>query len=325
MGSSLLLAVLLGAASSSAAVEPLRLELLRPAGSDPVLGVRVLRVFPKGEVPCAGARVVLTLPGGLTREERAEASGVARFDSRQLSYVLPEKGGASLAARGRCGALSAEASFGVSAAELKAYLQGASKRLADEGVRLAGSARMPEARALFEEALALDPGSSRARYNLALADEKLGRRRLAVAEYVRYLLMHPEAPDRAALGRKVARLARGLKPGPPLPAEAAEVFEKGRLEAASGRWVQAGAAFAAAQALAPWWPEPYRAAGLLREQQAMRGKGAFLAHSEAALAEYRSFLETAPGDPRAADVKSRMERLRAVRSGLNAPQRIRIQ
>ena len=66
-----LVSLFLLALAAPAPAESLRLELLRPAGADPVLGVRTLRVFPTGEVPCAGAQVTLTLPGGLSTEERA--------------------------------------------------------------------------------------------------------------------------------------------------------------------------------------------------------------------------------------------------------------
>ncbi len=315
--------LLILALASPASAEGLRLELLRPAGADPVLGVRALRVFAAGEVPCAGAKVILTLPGGLSTEARAEASGTARFDPRSLSYLLPASGAASLSASAQCGALKAKASFGVSAAELHAYIEKAVESLTEEGVRLANSGKLREARAAFVRALELDPACERAGFNLALADEKLGRARLAVSEYVRYLLLHPKAPDRAALERKAARMARHLKPGPALPREAVDFFEKGRGEAASGRYAGAAAAFAAAQAVAPWWAEPYRAAGLLREHLAAQGN--FLTHCEGALAEYQSFLEIAPEDGRASDIKARMEHLRGLRAGLKAPERIPIQ
>ncbi|MFH1724181.1 MAG: hypothetical protein ABII00_06105 [Elusimicrobiota bacterium] len=322
MAASLLFALLLAAPLKA---ESLRLEVLRPVRSDAILGVRVLRVFKKGEVPCPGAKVSLTLPGGLRAEERAEASGIARFDPRKLAYVLPRSGAAQLTAKARCGAAAAETAFSASAAELKTYLRESSAGLTDDGVRLAGSGKMAEARPRFLAALEMDPYSQRARFNLALVDEKLGRSRLAVSEYVRYLLLHPETPDRAALGRKVARLARGLKPGPPLPKEAADLFEKGRAEAAAGRYALAGAAFMAAQAIAPWWPEPYRAAGLVRELLATQGTGGFSVHCEAALSEFQSFLDISPRDPRRRDIESRIERLRAIRSGLKAPKQIRIQ
>jgi len=322
MANSLLLALLLAAPSSA---ESLRLEVLRPTRADVILGVRVLRVFKKGEVPCPGAKVSLTLPGGLQAEERAEASGIARFDPRKLAYVLPRSGAVGLEAKARCGAAAAETTFSVSAPELETYLRESSAGLTDDGVRLAGSGKLPEARLQFLAALELDPSSQRARFNLALVDEKLGSSHLAVSEYVSYLLLHPAAPDRAAVGRKVARLARGLKPGPPLPMEATELFEKGRAEAAAGRYALAGAAFMAAQAVAPWWPEPYRAAGLVRELLALQGMGGFSVHCDAALSEFQSFLDISPRDSRTRDIESRMGRLRSIRSGLNAPKNIRIQ
>ncbi len=321
MAASLLLAALLAVPAAA----ELRLELRRPAGTEPALRVRVSRVFASGSVPCPGARVALTLPGGLQAEEKAESSGMARFDPRSVSYVLPASGTARVRAKAACAGETAEASFDLSGSELTTYLKESCARKIDEGVRLAGAGDFARARLRFEEALALDPGSPRARFNLALAGDKLGLTRLAAAEYARYLSLHPDAPDRAALGRKIARLARGLTPGLPLPKDAAALFEAGRSATASGRYLQAGAAFAGAQLLAPWWPEPYRASGLLRESLAMRGKGAFNLHCEAALTEFQSFLDAAPGDTRQDDVRARMERLRSLRAGLNAPQRIRIQ
>lgn len=306
------------------AAAELRLELRRPGGAETALGVSVSRVFRSGSVPCPGARVVLTLPSGLESEEKAEASGTARFDPRNLSYSLPPAGAATVRAKAECAGSSGRADFSLSGSELTSYSRESSSKLTDEGVRLAGSKRFAEARLRFIQALELDPASARARFNLALCAERLGLLRLAASEYVQYLSLHPEAQDRASLGRKVARMARGLNPGLPLPKVAADLFETGRSEAAAGRYNQALAAFSAAQVLAPWWPEPYRASGLLRESLAMRGKGAFAVHAEAALSDLETFLEASPGDTRAADIRARTERLRSIRSGLNAPQRIRI-
>lgn len=319
--SAALLALLLALPARAA----LRLEAVRAVGAEASFGVRVLRVFPSGTVPCPGAEVSLAAPKGARLEARAESNGVARFDPGQLAFSLPAAGASRLTAHARCGAERAEADLGASASELEAAQKEAAEALTAEGARLAAGGRMAEARRRFQRALELDPSSSRARFNLALSAEKLGMPRLAVSEYVGYLLLHPGAPDRAAVGRKAARLARSLRPAPPLPKEAVDFFERGRAAVASGGYAAALAAFFAAESLAPWWPEPFRAAGLVRERLALQGKAGFAVHSEAALDEFQYFLDVAPRDARARDVESRMKRLRSIASGLKAPKQIRIQ
>ena len=88
----------------------------------------------------------------------------------------------------------------------------AAERLIAEGNRAEDAGKLPEACALYREALRLAPQSARAHLNLGIALQALGDHAGAVARYEQALVLDP-ANAYAAYNFGKLRYERGAEPG----------------------------------------------------------------------------------------------------------------
>jgi tetratricopeptide (TPR) repeat protein len=154
------------------------------------------------------------------------------------------------------------------------------------------------ARDLFRRAAALDPTDASVAYRLARLHEDLGERAAAVEEYCRYLVLAPQSADAPEVAARAARLA---PPANPARERAAASFRDGLRRLESGDGAAAEAAFAAALAVRPEWPEAHFNRGLALLGGADPGPAA---------AELETYLRLSPAAPDSAEVREAVWALR---------------
>jgi tetratricopeptide (TPR) repeat protein len=211
-------------------------------------------------------------------------------------------GGAPLAAQGLAPKRTAEEARGCPPAAAPATPSPARRDSAEALVAEASESAIlgddEGARDLFRRAAALDPTDATVAYRLARLHEDLGERAAAVGEYCRYLVLAPQSADAPEVAARAARLA---PPANPARERAAASFRDGVRGLESGDGAAAEAAFTAALAARPDWPEAHYNRGL-----------ALLGGPDpgAAAAELETYLRLSPAAPDSAEVREAVRALR---------------
>lgn len=299
------------------------LELYRPAGR-PGLAVAAWRSFGSSRIPFPGASILVKLPDGRTWFTRTDPLGVAEIPAGEILGAMEgSEGPATVRAAVSLSGKTAEESIGVTRGELIRLSGNAARAEVDRGNELARAGNYREAIRFYRRALDLDPECQRASYNIALAYEKLGMKRLAIEAYADYLTrFKTQAEDRESVKEKVLLLAKEVDPAPPVPANLLKVMEEGLKAALSGDFLRALGLYEAAQSRAPWWAEPYYASGMVYAHLSVQNT---FHYADAALRCLGNFLSAAPpGDARIADVKKKLADFRMIKEGLNAPKTVPI-
>ena len=189
------------------------------------------------------------------------------------------------------------------------------------GNALARAGKFREAIHLYRRALLLDPGSRRAAFNIALAYEKLGMFRLAVAAYADYLVrFQAEAQDRETVKEKVLLLTSGMKPPPPVPARLLAILDEASESALAGDLFAALRLYEVAQSVAPWWAESYYGSGMIYSHLAVQNS---FNYAEGALRCLGNFLAAVPAeDARVKAVRKKIADIKMIKEGFDAPKTV---
>jgi len=301
------------------------LWILRPAGSDPHLSILVLKDYGTIRIPYAEAKVTVTGPEEFCQVFTADLMGNVQVNPADIMGSLKDRPEhIKLEASASLGDQTAQATITVSQQELDRYLKQTVEALTKQGDQLGGEGKLTAALRKYQQAHSYDPSSAPVTKRLALAYEKLGMLYLAVAWYSQYLLLpSADISVRQAIKQKVIGIVKRLDAKPPIPQVALAIMEKGRWAVKTVQYPQAIYCYEMAQGWAPWWPEPYYSEALVFEYLAFQNN--FTTYAQSAIQHFELFLTAATDhDPRASDVRSRVQKLRKIMEGLNAPQWIPI-
>lgn len=306
------------------------LELYRPA-SRSGLALTAFKSFGISKVPFANASVLVKLPGGRVWFVITDPLGRAEIPAREIlaslgngENVEDEEGGDRLvevtAALSLNGTVD-EKRIAVSRSELLQYSGNAAESEVERGNALARAGKFREAILLYRRALLLDPGSRRAAFNIALAYEKMGMFRLAVAAYTDYLVrFQAEAQDRESVKKKVLLLTREMKPPPPIPARLLGILEEASEAVLAGDLFGALRLYEVVQSVAPWWAEPYYGSGVIYSHLAVQNS---FNYAEGALRCLGNFLAAAPAeDERIKAVRKKITDIKMIKEGFDAPKTV---
>ena len=297
------------------------LDLYRPAGK-PGIQVAAFKSFGSTRVPYADATVFVAFPDGGAWFGKTGLLGRCEIPARViLPHIETRSGPATLRVALSLDGTVDEKRITVSKSELVQYAESAADGKVEQGNALARKGGLREAIFLYREALVLDPLSPRAAYNIGLAYEKLGMMRMAVAAYADYLLQcRGKAQDREDVKKRVIKLSRDLTPPPFVPARLFGMLEEASSLGVGGDLFGALRFYEIAQAVAPWWAEPYYGAGIVYYHLAVQNSFSYVDNAVRCL---KNFLAAVPhGDTRVGPVQKRIKDLLTIKEGLNAPKTV---